>query len=550
MATENYLSDDELRLDIQAYIHCGGNRSEAARQRRMPRKTYTNHLRAAELRFSIKLGKIADGRLEPVEYEAKPLPEPGKISRYIVTSIQNNTILHPGWENLLCYAEWLDSLPDSSCEVIVGTYTYMLDAYGAKLQERFSNTESNLWYAPETHEYICDHRVELAPGLIFCGEINILPTTQNPLAGMETYNGRKSNIVPAAKLALNSVASMPGEGTKMNYTTGTVTQRNYTRRRCGIVSEQFHSYGALLIEVDHEGRWFVRQLHLGNEGLVYDSGPNGYGPVLIRRGGARAFVRAEAITWGDLHAADIDPWVQECAFGYGGMLDTLRPSYSFLHDVFSMRACNPHEANDFHARYAKHSKGQDSVEQEVELTASTINGIVRDFSTTYIVSSNHDRHLSIWLNNADPRKDPVNAKYHSILQTALLDIIDSGRSDVSVLEYALRRAGLTNSVKFLHEGTSFVICKDRGRSVECAMHGDRGVSGTKGSTSALAKLGRAINKGHDHTASIMDHVYSAGACSLNFPYQRGPTKSSISHIVTWPDGSRQIVTMWGGKWRA
>jgi hypothetical protein len=42
--------------------------------------------------------------------------------------------------------------------------------------------------------YINDDAVELALVLVWCGEMNILPTAANPLTGLNDYNGRKSNI--------------------------------------------------------------------------------------------------------------------------------------------------------------------------------------------------------------------------------------------------------------------------------------------------------------------------------------------------------------------
>jgi hypothetical protein len=83
--------------------------------------------------------------------------------------------------------------------------------------------------------------------------MNILPTAVNPLAGLETYTHRKSAIFPHAKVALRSIATMQGEGTKFNYTTGTVTLKNYIQKKEGIKAEHHHRYAALVVEVNHDG---------------------------------------------------------------------------------------------------------------------------------------------------------------------------------------------------------------------------------------------------------------------------------------------------------
>jgi len=51
------------------------------------------------------------------------------------------------------------------------------------------------------------------------------------MAKLDTYK----NIFPHAKLAMRSIPTMQGEGTKLNYTTGTVTKRNYVQKRAGII---------------------------------------------------------------------------------------------------------------------------------------------------------------------------------------------------------------------------------------------------------------------------------------------------------------------------
>jgi hypothetical protein len=175
---------------------------------------------------------------------------------------------------------------------------------------------------------------------------------------------------------------------------------------------------------------------------------------------------------------------------------------------------------------------------------------VREFCETVVVVSNHDRHLDRWLNEADFRADPVNARYFCLLQHGLLSALERGDGGFNTLQFALDHAGFSEA-RFLGRGESFVICKDTPMGgIECGLHGDEGPNGARGSTRNLTKLGRAINKGHDHVAAIRLNVYSAGACSLSFPYMHGPGSHSITHTVTFENGTRQQVTMWAGKFRA
>lgn len=537
------VSSEELRLDVQAYHDAGGNRSQAADARGLKRRTYGDRLAMAQERFGITLGKVADGRIGPARMATKRLPRKGQVRRYVLTSAQNNTHIHPGWHNLLAYADYLGA------EVLVGTFSYQMAAYGPKAVKRGTydrvKVMDKLWYDPELLPYIADGSVELAPGLVWCGEMNILPTNKHPLTGLEDYNGRKSNIVPHAKVAMESVASMADEPTKFNYSTGTVTQRNYIQKREGILAEQSHSYAALLVEVDSRGSWWVRQLCIGDDDDIMDVGPGGSGGVRVQAGQVHEERVVDGITWGDAHVAEMELWVRRLAWGRGGMLDVLRPGVQFIHDVFSMRSRSPHEERNFHRTFVKHVDGDDEVEGEVRITAEFLAEASRPDVETLVVPSNHDRHLDRWLNEADFRKDPLNARFFCELQARLLRAMEEGDRGFNVLEWALKNAGCPPEVRFLALDQGYVL-----RGIECALHGDMGPNGSRGSTRGLTKLGRGITKGHDHTAAIRGRVYSTGACSLSFPYMTGPDSHSVSHVVTYRNGQRAIVTMWRGKWRA
>jgi len=64
-------------------------------------------------------------------------------------------------------------------------------------------------------------------------------------------------------------------------------------------------------------------------------------------------------------------------------------------------------------------------------------------------------------------------------------------------------------------------------------------------------MGRKAIVGHTHQAGIHDGIYTAGVSgSLDMDYNRGPSSWSHSHVLTYPNGKRAIVTMWRDKWRA
>ena len=404
--------------------------------------------------------------------------------------------------------------------------------------------------------FISDDRREVAPGLVWCGEANILPTAARPLSGLETFTGRSSGIFPHVKIAMDSVPSGKFDPVKFNYTTGTVTQRNYIQRKEGLKAEFHHCYGALLVEVDPEGNWWCRQINADSEGTIYDLDVCVKRGVVSRPGPGESFV--EGAKWGDIHLAQIDPSVRKAIWGKDGILDFLHPKYQFMDDILDFFARNHHEIDDPHSMLQRYVQRKDNVEAEVSEVAQFLTGEAsRPWVNTVVVNSNHDRALMRWLKNKHVQRDPVNiAFWHKMNTRVAQRIIEDGVPPVILREAFFQVAGVNKEpkkLKFLAQDDSFIICPQAGGGIENGQHGDDGADGSRGSTAAFARMGRKINKGHDHRAAIYDSVYSGGCCcDLQNPpsYAHGPSSWSNSHTITYVNGKRAILTMWGPERKA
>jgi hypothetical protein len=469
------------------------------------------------------------------------------ITRYILTSAQNNTHVHGEvWANLKALAEFYGA------KIMVGTFTYNQNQYGKLAVKRGQDKgiQRELWYDETIESYIVDSSVELAKGLVWCGEMNTLPTAVNPLAGFESYSGRNSTIFPHAKLAMRSLPTMQGEGTKLSYTTGTVTQRNYIAKREGLKAEFHHIYGGLLVEVDSNRNWWVRQLN-------YDAGTDSIQDlnVLVQQGGVVSTnATIEAITHGDLHGTMADPHAVALALD---MVDTLQPKYQFMHDIMEGASINPHARKHkaTHTNYQTWLRGLSKVETELQQTAEVLAQFDRPNVKTVIVDSNHDdAWLKRWLCEYDYKKDPANSELFLKLDLWFRQQIRNGGNtkmirDINVLECAIRIfGGYERPAKFLIADESFLTCD---RKIENGMHGHRGPSGRFGTPENLKSMGRKANTAHTHAAGIYDGLYVAGTLSKpRWDYAQGPNSWTQSETLTYGNGKRAIVTFYAGKWRA
>lgn len=517
----------------ELYSKHGGNITAIAKEMGLARGTIHDHI---EKMGGIKK-PIAAGSVKGIVGEQAKLPAKNKVKRYLLTSAQNNTFVNkPFWKNVLALAKHYDA------QIMVGTFSYNQNAYGELAVKRGTkkDEEEDLWFDPEVEPYICDTRVELGEGLVWCGEMNILPTAEDPLSGLETYSHRKSAIFPHAKLAMRSIATMQGEGTKLNYTTGACTLQNYIQKKAGLKAEHHHSYSFLVAEVNHEGNWWVRQVGAATSTCqIQDL------DVLVENGVVTSGNRVESITWGDLHATIVDPVVEKLSLE---MLDYLKPSSQFLHDVMEGASVNHHTAKNNHEKFRVYLRGLSSVESELTQTLDKIKAYSRPWCQTLVVDSNHDNWITRWLTEHDYRNDPQNAVFFLEAQLAVYKAMQSRNDKFHLLEWALQKYGCPEDIRFLRKDESYTICNGK---IEQGMHGHLGPNGQRGTPQNLNKIGRRANTAHTHTAGIYNGLYVCGTSTqLRWEYNVGPSSWSHTHTLTYPNGMRALVTIYNGKWKA
>lgn len=482
------------------------------------------------------------GRVSSPPREVRPLPSKGKVRRYVCTSAQNNTGLHEAcWRNLQALAAHDKAL------LLVASFTYAAGSRASVGQKKTAveTADAEEWWDERVVPHLVDRSVGLAPGLVWCGELQILPTVARPLSGKESFTGRASSIIPHVTFAVASVAAPKGQGAKLMFTTGTVTLRNYIQKTAGHKAEFHHGYGGLLVEVCDDGAWFVRQLNADSEGVIYD---------LDRRvadGAVTRGHRPECVVWGDIHARLLEDRQRDLGWGPGGILDTLRPRSQVMHDFLDFRARNHHDRRDPWRVYAKHvGRGLD-VEAEISHAAGFLAFASRPWCETTVVASNHDEAIERWLKEEDYREDPGNARFMLAAASAVYEAVQRGQNRFYVVEWAARRAARLRRVRFLRRDEEFTVCPDAAGGIELGMHGDLGPNGARGGLLAFARTGQKCIVGHSHSAGLHQGAMQVGVMGpLDMGYNRGPSSWSHTSAIVYPNGKRTLFTIWKGRWRA
>ena len=461
--------------------------------------------------------------------------------RFILTAAQNNTKVHKGfWQALQKFAKKTKS------QIMVSKISYNKNGWQKITADQATLTDGEpMWYDPAVVPFIVNESTQLAHGLVFSAELDILPTAVSPLTGLDNYTGNNSMIVPHTKMQLHSYARMKGYDPRFGMTTGVVTLRNYIERRAGQLASYHHVYGAMYVEIDESGDWFARQIVAADDGSFFDLDRfvhpehgcvSAFGKHAYAAGG-----RERVLNLGDIHAEKLD----EFAFrGAKDMMRVLRPTHIAVHDLLDFESRNHHNVKDpfFRARM-----NGITVEDDFRDAAMTLEEIGRETNANLLlVRSNHDMAFDRWLKEFDGTRDPDNAAFfHYHMWRRFSD------PTFDNYEHALTSAAqklMIDTSKWVHikEDDSYVI-----HGIELGVHGHLGPNGARGNPKSYRQLGRKLNTGHTHSASIIDGVWTAGVlASLDMGYNKGPSSWSHASILTHQNGKRQMIVQRGSKWRA
>lgn len=503
-----------------------GNRKAESTVRRVWKK----YKQQGHYRGIVGENPIAGGNIKPPKVKRKQVT--GK--KFVITSAQNNTHIHEDFlKSLLKYCEAEDA------QLMVSCFYYNKNGFQ-------NGKGEDAWFDERIKPYIVNESVQLAEGLVFNGELNILPTARNPLSGFDTYNGDQSGIIPHVKQELQPLPSPKYDEARSLFTTGTLTKRNYRQQKAGQLAEWDHIFGAVVVEVDDEGDWFVRQLNCeSTTGNFYDL-VNYYTP----EGKCIDSYSVDALQFGDIHRDKLRQSTADMCWAKETSLAAhLQPKYAMLEDLHDQARRNHHNIKNPYYLFKQFHKGEECVKEEVRLSVELMVEMKRYCENLVVVESNHDLALERFLQEQDYRKDPVNAVFFLELQLANYKSMQEGNYDLQTFKTACEMVAYDtelDKVTFLKTDESF-----RMHGIEMGSHGNLGNGGSRGSALSFRKQGIKFNIGHSHAPLVKGGIFQAGACVLveDAGYAQGGSAWAVGHIVTYQNGKRTMIICKNGKWR-
>jgi hypothetical protein len=522
-------------MELHNAVKEHGSIRAAARALGYPESTLRGRLKV-EKQNALRSFVLPEGQSYPVD--------PTRTRHFLITSAQDKTEIHVDfWNNLKAYAEYLGA------EILVGGFTYSKKLFS---ENDPTVRSEEVWFDHRIDEYVTHEKIALGDHLLFCAEMNTLPTAVQPLSGLEVYTGPKWGIFPHAKVQLRSIATMKHEMAKQIMTTGAVTLPNYIRKKAGVKAEFFHAIGAVVVSIAPDGAFWCRHVQANNltDGSFYDL------DRFVTKGKITTGHRPEAVVHGDIHREKLDPVVAMASWGFNMENNSVNPEYPSLtailnpkrrvfHDLTDFSARNHHNIKDHHFRLKAHFHGRNEVKQDILDSGRFLSAISAPHITDAVIQSNHDNALLKWVKTADAKFDPVNYEFWLECELHCVRALKEGREPFLYQDVMMQHFGdqMSNTL-FVQEDAGYSIC-----GIELGIHGHHGANGGKGSPAAFAKMGPKSITAHTHGPSITDgHMCVGVSGDLDMGYNVGLSSWSHTDALVYANGKRTLITLMHGRW--
>lgn len=362
-------------------------------------------------------------------------------------------------------------------------------------------------------------------------DIGMSPTQINPLTGLERIAERSSVLIASPKQNMDTIPVGNVGIPHIIQSTGAITRPLYSQNRIGLLASNDHVIGGIILEIENDHIFHVRQVQADKTGSFYDVN------FLYTPAGVKNDAIAEAFVLGDIHCGNEDPTAIKA---WKEVIKEVKPKYVLFHDLFDSQSISHHLENNITAK-ANRENIFALLQSELDNLCDFLTNISKEFKETtfMVVASNHDEHLNRYLDEGRFVRDHHN--YRLALELALY------RCDRlnPIEEYLNHRYGLIKNLKWLRRDEDFKIA-----GVQLAVHGDHGPNGARGSLGGLEKSYHNSITGHAHSPKILRDAWQVGTSTkFVMNYNVGPSSWLHASCLLYNNGQRQLIISVDGSWR-
>lgn len=370
---------------------------------------------------------------------------------------------------------------------------------------------------------------------IAISDMVVPPQNVDPSSGRLRFPQRDKTLILAhPKQRLKAVPNSNFKIPKFLVSTGAVTTPNYNpMNHRGDAAKRDHVYGALVVEVVSDDLYHFRHIRSATNGSFVDLG------VKFDGNKKPVKVTVEALILGDIHVGDTDPVVRLVNYK---MIEVYKPKRLVLHDLFNGHSVNHHNFGRLVTQIQDIQAGRSSLIAELTECYSELCEFSKAMGSrghVIIPACNHHQFLNRYLEEMRLKDNPHNAKIASKLIAPMVD----GQDPVAV---GLSMIGpIPKNVRFLDYDDDYKV-----RGVQLGSHGDKGMSGGRGSIKSREFAHGSSVTGHTHTPEILRNTYVVGTSTfLHLPYTKGSASSWMNtNALLFDNGKVQLLNILNGQW--
>ncbi len=351
--------------------------------------------------------------------------------------------------------------------------------------------------------------------------------TDNNKQGAEIKRLKTSVIVAHSKQMLEVVPTGNNSHPRLIHSTGTITKPSYLRNRIGMIANEDHKLGGIIVEIKDDVFW-IRQVQFDTKnGSFVDLGKRYHANGKITK------ERAEAFKMGDTHCGHHSDVALNAFYD---LWKIIKPKKIFLEDVFDSSSVSHHLQNKRITR-AKLNPFFKDLPTEIKEARKILESLyLRAPKDSEIIStaSNHPEHVMKYLEEAR-YIDDCRENYeigHRMVVMAL-----DGKNPLK--EYL----DPENKMKWTDENEDFFV-----EGVQMGAHGHLGIGGARG-----GKIGHELAYGnamvaHSHTPSIYHDTFTVGhTSSERHGYNQGPLTWIWCSGAVYKGGHKQLYMVIKGS---
>lgn len=379
---------------------------------------------------------------------------------------------------------------------------------------------------------------------IHISSIRVTAKQINPTTGLGRFvQGQGSGIFGSPKQNLDYVPVSNVKFPHALMSTGAITLPNYKSTRgnslrTAFIAEHDHVMGGLIIEIQSDQIYHVRQIQAdSNGGFCELKGGASQQLGFYYQGNRKPQKVTPKLVIGDYHAGEHDLSAEKA---WLELVKLTKADEVIVHDLHNGISTNHHDENKIVLLARRAREGKLDVAKELAITGSVLNLWTGKVKQVTVARSNHDEFLHRWVESGKFVKEPHNFQLGCKLAEKMVDGVDP-------LIYGLELHGNLKSpekIRWLNRDEDYKLA-----GIEIGAHGDLGPNGSRGSRASLERSYGKATIAHSHSPGILRGIFQVGTTSwLKLDYNRGPSSWLHCSCVHWPNGQRQLVNSIGGEW--